>query len=98
MAITVLLEFKTQEDKVDDMLQWMRDNLPDTRARQGAGKMELIQDQDDPTHMVVYEIWDSKADQEAYVGWRAERGDIDTLGTMLAAPPTFTYFDIVDPG
>ena len=88
MAITVLLELRTQADKADQMVQWMNDNLPDTRARQGAGKMELIIDQDDPTHMIVYEIWDSKADQEAYVAWRVERGDVDTLGTMLAAPPT----------
>jgi quinol monooxygenase YgiN len=98
MAITVLLEIRTQPDKADDMVQWMHDNLPDTRARQGAGKMELIVDQDDPTHMVVYEIWDSKADQEAYVAWRAERGDIEVLGGMLVAPPSSAFFDIVDPG
>ena len=98
MAITVLLDLKIQPGKADEMVQWMKDNLPDTRARQGAGKIELIVDQDDPNHLVVYQIWDSKADQQAYFAWRAERGDLDKLGAFVAAPPTFTFFDIADPG
>ncbi len=98
MAITALLDINVQPGKADEMVQWMKDNLPDTRARQGAGKMELIVDQDDPNHMVVYETWDRKADQEAYMAWRTERGDLDILGPMFAAPPTFTFFDIADPG
>jgi quinol monooxygenase YgiN len=96
MSIVVILDIKTATDKVDEMKNWMRDNLPDTRARDGAGAMTLLLDQDDPTHIVVHEIWDSKEDHGAYMGWRTERGDMDVLGAMFAAPPGITYLDAGD--
>ena len=35
----------------------------------------------------VWEIWEKIEDQKAYMQWRVDRGDIDKLGAMLAAPP-----------
>ena len=44
----------------------------------------------------MIERWRSRADYEAYLAWRTERGDLDTLGAMLAGPPSIRYFDAVD--
>lgn len=98
MAITVLLDMNVQPGKSDDMITWMRTNLPESQQRPGAGKIEMIVDQEDPNHIIIYEVWDSRADQEAYLAWRTERGDLEVLGAMFASPPTFTFFDNAYPG
>ncbi len=96
MAITVILDLKAAADKADELNKLLQDILPDTRTRPGAGTMTLLRDQDDPTHIVVNEVWDKKEDHQAYMGWRTERGDIEVLGAMLAAPPSITYLDFSD--
>jgi len=37
----------------------------------------------------VHEVWESVDHQQKYLGWRAERGEIDALVAMLAEEPRF---------
>ena len=37
--------------------------------------------------------WEAKEQQLSYLGWRKERGDIDKLGELLAAPPEIVFFE-----
>ena len=98
MAIAVTLELKTQPGKGGELVGALKGMLGDTRARQGAQKIEMVVNQDDSDHIVVYEIWDTKEDHQAYMGWRQERGDLDALGGLVVEPPKVTYYDIADPG
>jgi len=38
---------------------------------------------------IIHEVWESVAHQQAYLGWRQERGEIDVLVSMLGKPPEF---------
>ena len=63
----------------------------------GAVSIELVVKQDNSDHILVYEIWETKEDHQAYMGWRQERGDLDALGGIVAEAPTVKYYDIADP-
>jgi len=98
MTVAVTLELRCQAGKGGELAAALKSMLPDTRLRQGAQRIEMVVDQDDADHIVIYENWDTKEDHQAYMAWRQERGDLDALGNFVAAPPTITYFDIADPG
>ena len=57
----------------------------------------MVVKQDNSDYILVYEIWETKEDQQAYMGWRQERVDLDVLGGIVAEAPTVTYYDIADP-
>ena len=97
MAIAGTLDLKLQPGKGPELAGILKSMLPDTRARQGAQKIEMVVNQENEDHIMVYEIWDRKEDHQAYMAWRQERGDLDALGGFVAEPPAITYFDIADP-
>jgi quinol monooxygenase YgiN len=47
------------------------------------------------TYILAIEHWENRSDHEAYMGWRAERGDVAKLMPFLAGPPEFNYYDIL---
>lgn len=97
MAIAVTLDLRVQSGKGGELVDVLKSMLGATRARQGAKSIELVVNQEDSDHVVIYEVWDTKADHEAYMAWRGERGDLDALSGFVASPPTVTYYDIADP-
>lgn len=88
MSVTVILTLKAKPGGYEALASTMAAILPDTAARDGA---ELIRAAGDPATetVVVHEIWDRIESQQAYLAWRKERGDLDTLGALLGAPPRF---------
>ena len=98
MTVVVTLDLKVQAGRGGELVEVLKSMLGDTRARQGAELIEMVVNQDDSDHIILHERWATKEDNQAYMGWRQERGDLDALGGFLASPPTATYFDIADPG
>ncbi len=96
MAVVVLVSIPFDEAKADEYKAALKSMLPDTRARQGAIKVHLIEDKDQPADVVVYEEWESRKDHEDYIAWRTERGDMDALASMLRAEPSIKYYDVID--
>lgn len=96
MACTVLLELQVQGDKVETLKGVFKDILGDTRAYDGCIGVDVVNNQDDPTNLVLVEKWESRAKYEKYLGWREETGALEQLGSMLAAPPSIRYYDPVD--
>ncbi len=96
MAVTVLLEVQAQADKTAALKQVFKDILPDTRAYDGCQGVDVLEDQDNPTTIVLIERWDSRSQYEKYLGWRQETGFVDSLGEYVAGPPSIRYFDAVD--
>lgn len=88
MSVTVVLTLKAKPGTYADLAATMAAILPDTAARDGA---ELIRAAGDPETetVIVHEIWDRIESQQTYLAWRAERGDLETLGRMLREPPKF---------
>jgi quinol monooxygenase YgiN len=98
MTIAVTLELRIKAGQGAEFAVGLKGMLGDTRARQGAEFIEMIVDQNDADHIIVYERWATKEDHQAYMAWRQERGDLDGLGKACAEPPAVIYFDIGDPG
>lgn len=95
MSVTVVLEFQTQPDKVDAVKAFFRKVLPDTRAYDGFESLTVHQNQEDLTAFLVWELWATRQQYEAYLAWRTETGALNDLVAVLTGPPSFRFFDFV---
>ena len=98
MKVAVTADLKAHVGKGSDLAKFLIGILGETRARTGCEMINLAISQDNPDPILIDERWATKEEHQAYMGWRQERGDIDTLVSFLASPPTITYFDIADRG
>jgi quinol monooxygenase YgiN len=93
MSIVVLLDFKVKPDGVEDSIQLFKKILPDTRAYPGCEGVDVYNNADDPTNIILYERWQSKEHYQKYLAWRTQTGFMDTFGAKLAGAPTIRYFN-----
>jgi quinol monooxygenase YgiN len=85
-----------QPDSLEGAPEILRATLTDTRAFPGCLGLTVLNDSADPTHVVVYETWESLEHDRAYRAWRASPEGASDLGTLLAAPPTLTLFTVAE--
>jgi len=96
MSCTVLLEVTAQAGKGQDLLGVFASILGDTRAYDGCQGVDVVVNDDEAENIVLIESWDSRAHYEKYLAWRQERGDLDSLGSLLAGPPSIRFFSGAD--
>src|SRR5258708_2442754 len=96
MPVTVLLELKFKAESVSEATEVFRRELVKTRAFDGNLVTEVLVDEDDEAHWVIYESWESVAHDEAYRSFRAGEGKITDLPALLAAPPVKTRYTTSD--
>jgi quinol monooxygenase YgiN len=87
MAVTVTLELRFKPDEVAAGRELMGRVLQDTRAFEGNARTDVLIDEDDEAHWLIYELWDTVEADEAYRAFRAGEGKITQLPPLLAAPP-----------
>ena len=92
MAITALLELQLKPDAVGTANAVMHETLTATRARPGCVSVTVLIDQKDPTHVMVYELWESMEADSAYRAWRRTPEGASTLGEVLAGAPKLTWY------
>jgi quinol monooxygenase YgiN len=92
MPITVLLELKFKPESVAAAREVMGSELKVTRAFDGNLVTDVIVDEDDDAHWIIYERWESVEQDEAYRSFRAGEGKIVELPPLLAAPPVKTRY------
>ncbi len=95
MGTLVLFEADALAGKAEELIALFEEVLPDTRAYDGCEGVTVHRDQDAPERLVLIERWTSRSHYEAYLQWRAERGD-PRLGALLAGPPAARYLDDVE--
>lgn len=89
MAVVIDLHLKAKDkENYSKLYETLQAILPDTAKYDGAQLISCSADEASMT-FIVHEVWDTLAHQQAYLGWRTERGDVDTLVSMLGAPPEF---------
>ena len=96
MPVIAILDLQLKADALDRANDVMRETLTATRAFPGCLDVTVLVDQADPTHVAVYEQWESPEADAAYRKWRATPDGASSLGTVLAAAPTLTLFTIAD--
>jgi quinol monooxygenase YgiN len=93
MSVLATADLFIKPDRVDELLEILREALPDTRAYEGCEGLDLFVDQDEPGHILMVEKWTERAAHQKYLGWRQEQGMFDVLADFISAPPRFLYFD-----
>ncbi|MDA0261427.1 MAG: putative quinol monooxygenase [Proteobacteria bacterium] len=93
MTCLVILEATAKPGTGSALVETFRAILPDTRNKEGCESVEVTVSLDNPDQILLVERWASRAQYKAYLGWRKERGDLDTLAATLAGPPSIRYFD-----
>lgn len=96
MPVTVLLELRVKPEAVSAAREVMGRALKDTRAFDGNLVTDVLVDEDDDAHWVIYELWDSVEHDEAYRAFRAGEGKLTELPPLLAAPPVKTRYVTTD--
>jgi quinol monooxygenase YgiN len=92
MAVTVILELRVKPESVREAQNVMRRALQDTRAFEGNLRTDVLVNEDDEAHWIIYELWDSVEHDEAYRSFRAGEGRLTELPPLLAAPPVKTRY------
>ena len=93
MTVMVSVEFKFNPEAAEAAIEGLKSALPETRAFKGCIDVKSYYEPE-TSSLVLIELWDSAADQQAYIGWRAETGSLDGMADILVAPPIFRTFDV----
>src|ERR1700732_2655406 len=96
MAVTVILELRFKPDEVAAGRELMGRALQDPRAFDGNLRTDVLVDEDDEAHWIIYELWESVEHDEAYRRFRAGEGRVAELPPMLAVPPVKTRYVTTD--
>lgn len=92
----MILELKIKPDSVSAARDVMGRALQDTRAFDGNLRTDVLVDDADDGHWLIYEIWESVEHDEAYRKFRAGEGRLTELPPLLAAPPVKTRYTTTD--
>lgn len=87
MPTQVILDITAREDKLNELKNYLREILPETRQYPGYIALDVLTNIENPNNLVVYETWESPEAYQTYVNWRAENGVFDKLGEMVAEAP-----------
>jgi quinol monooxygenase YgiN len=96
MSVTVTLELRIKPEEVPAARELMGRALQDTRAFEGNLRTDVLVDEDDEAHWIIYEIWESVEHDEAYRRFRAGEGKLTQLPPLLAAPSVKTRYVTTD--
>ncbi|OBJ87029.1 putative quinol monooxygenase [Mycobacterium asiaticum] len=96
MSVTVILELRFKPEEVAAGRELMGRALQDTRAFDGNLRTDVLIDEDDDAHWLIYELWESVDADEAYRRFRAGEGKLTQLPPLLAAPPVKTRYTTSD--
>ena len=96
MPITVILELKIKPEALAKARDVMGRALQDTRAFDGNLRTDVLVNEDDEAHWVIYELWETVEHDEAYRKFRTGEGRITELPPLLAAPPVKTRYVSAD--
>lgn len=95
MSVKIVLEVHVDPQRVDDVVKFLRENLPDTRAYEGFESLSVFQNADDPSLFLFDEQWTTRAHYDAYLGWRNETGVLTELVNMCVGEPSIKAFNYI---
>ena len=86
--VNAVFTFKDQSSK-DKFIEFCNGEkgLGVTRARKGCISIDCYERHDNPLAMILWQKWETQADQESYIKFRHDDGSFDFLGELVACPP-----------
>lgn len=95
MSIIVLVKISAKEEHLEELKQYFKKILPETRSYEGCQGIHLYENKETPTKLIIHAKWTSEEAQKKYISWRMETGEFDKLSPMLSEPLSMQYYDIV---
>jgi quinol monooxygenase YgiN len=96
MTVTSLLDLRFSPEHLTDGPTYLEQVLSDTRAFEGNLGVQVVNDVNDPAHVIAIEHWISIAHDDAYRAWRSGAGS-SGLDEYLDGPAVLTRFeDVLD--
>ncbi len=96
MSVTIILEIKAKPGTSSEIIDNLREVLPDTRRYDGCLGLKTYQNQENPDVIVLVEEFESREKYSKYLSWRQNTGVFDKLASKLQEPPSIRYFDLTD--
>ena len=94
--LVMIADLKIKPEKLEEFLEYTAANLKLSRSYPGNIQFDILIDETQPGSVLFYEVWESPEVQQAYMAWRVEAGDLNTLLSFLAEKPKFTAFRSID--
>src|SRR5437870_12821735 len=91
VTVTRINEFRAREGQGDALKELMRSFLPTIKYSEGCQSCQVLQHQEDPTRIVVIEVWDSTVAHQASVKNVPPRA-LEEAMKLLAGPPHGAYY------
>lgn len=95
--LVVLVTVQVKPEAVEEFLAATVDNATHSRDEPGVLRFDVLQDQADPTHVTLVEVYRDIAatvahkETDHYERWR------DAVADLMAQPRSSQKFDVVDP-
>jgi len=91
MSVTTIWTFKVKPDAVDEMHDYMKSELTNTRRFKGCEEASSLVGADDPTAMVFVVRWSERGNYEAYLAWRKSTGDNAKTNSLIESGSAVLY-------
>ena len=89
----MLVEMPVNAETREEFIVALNEVLIDTRAYAGCREAAIWINEQDADKVWIYEEWQTRAHQEAYVAWRGETGNTSHLGTYLNGELRFLWLN-----
>ena len=96
MSIIVVANLSVKEEHVEELKKHLKEMLPDTRSYEGCQGVQLYENKETPTKLVIHAKWVSEEAQKKYIAWRMENGSLNKIIPMLSEPMSMQLCDIID--
>ncbi len=91
MSITRINEFQAQEGQGEALRDLIESFVPLIESSDGCQSCQLLQSLEDPTRIVVIEVWDSTEAHQASIK-NIPPGALQEAMKLLAGPPKGGYY------
>ena len=91
MSITRINEFQAQEGQGEALRDLIQSFVPLIESSDGCQSCQVLQSQEDPTRIVVIEVWDSTEAHQASMK-NIPPGALQEAMKLLAGPPKGGYY------
>ena len=84
-GVTITFELRLKPQAVAGFLAAIPNMLQETKTFDGFRTIRVVKHKDDPTRVLMVELWDSEEAYRKYIDWRTARGDMDGLAQLTTS-------------
>ena len=92
MSTVITIEIRAKKGMGNDLVSAFKQFTPIARGTEGNLSIQLMQNQDDPDLLMLYQSWESREHQEKYLVQFRERGNNQILDPFVDGEPVIHYF------